>query len=365
MAKVFVLLPVFNRLEYTKRCLRSVFRQTYSNFQVILVDSASSDGTVAYVAKHWPQVIIIQGTPQWWWTKAIVEAVDLSLRLAKKSDYVLLLNNDCFLKAGYLHQILSTARKYPKAIIGSLCVRDDRPSQVVEAGIRIDWPSGLVYGVAQTISNKLGYFRKMEVVNQLDALPGKGTLIPIRVFQQIGNFDLKRLPHYIADYEFANRAKRAGWKLLVDTHAVVKHHFEATGDFSRQQWEKRSYRRAWNLLFGRKSMNNVVDWINFLLVACPRRYLPINLYYAFWRVVNGVLSVWPLYYLRPMLHPLLQFIAKMYHTTKFLTYRTKLLAYRIYLYITQFLTYHLRNWKYITWLKIVQFPDVYLRQRKK
>jgi GT2 family glycosyltransferase len=306
--KVFISLPVHNRISYTKRCLQSIRAQKYKNIETILVDDGSNDGTFGYIRKHHPEVHVIRGDGNLWWTKSIFLATEYALAAAKKDDCILLMNNDCYFGDGYINQLLRTHDKYPKSIIGSINVRSNKPTEVVEAGVRIHWPTGLVYSVAEKISTKLSYYKNMNVVGELDALPGKGTLIPVEVFSLIGNFNYQKLPHYISDYEFMNRAKRAGFDLLVDTKAIVKHHWEATGMKVARGNGVIGYGKAWNLMFGRKSMNNIVDWINFLLLTCPDKYLYLNLYTAFWRTIGGVTRMFPFILLKPLI-PLFTLVA--------------------------------------------------------
>lgn len=338
MATVFAIIPVFNRVNYTKECLDSFTKQTHKDFKVILVDSGSTDGTVNFVKKSYPFVKIIRGNSDWWWTKAMFEGIRWATKNCKTGDFVLEMNNDCHFDKNYLKQLLKTNKKHPSAIIGSLCVKASYPKFVVESGVRIDWTTGCVYGVAWTESNEFSYYQKMKLVTNLDALPGKGTLIPIEVFRKIGSVNVQRLPHYIADYEFTNRAKRAGWELIVDTKAIIKHHWEATGNSSSDRRERNTIRRAVDLLFGRKSMNNIVDWINFLNLACPRELLLRNYYITSWKLIYAIFSIYPLTYLRPILGFLLRSMSHTYHSSR-------LIIYRAGLYISQFDEYHLISGK--------------------
>lgn len=314
--KVFVTLPVHDRLSYTKKCLQSIKAQKYQNIETILIDDGSVDGTFNYVRRNHPEVHVIRGDGNLWWTKATFLGVEYALASAKKNDVVLLMNNDCYFNDDYVEQLLKTHRKHPKAVIGSVNVRSTKTNEVVEAGIRIHWQTGLVYSVAEKISTKLSYYKNMSVVGELDALPGKGTLIPVEVFKKVGNFNYSRLPHYIADYEFTNRAKKNGFDLLVDTKAIVKHHWEATGLKIDQTKSVLGVGTAWNLVFGRKSMNNIVDWINFLLLACPEKYLYLNLYMAFWRVVSGITRIFPFVLLRPLIPIFVFVISSIYNVIK-------------------------------------------------
>jgi len=313
---VYIIIPVFNRWKYTKRCLDSIRSQTYVNICVIVVDDGSTDGTGQKLESTYKGVKVILGNGNWWWTKCMFEGVKMARKSAKKTDFVLEMNNDCFLPKNYLARLICTAKKNPKSLIGSICVRDEKPNVVVEAGIRINWETGLVYGVAPSVSDKLQYFKNMEIVEDIDALPGKGTLIPVRVFSRIGSFDYKRLPHYIADYEFAIRAKRAGFNLIVDTHAILRHCFEATGISSGANVGMFGYKKAFHVLFGRKSMANIVDWITFLIIACPRNLLLINLYMTGWRLIYGLTSFFPFVVFRPLVIPTQNIITKLYQFSR-------------------------------------------------
>jgi GT2 family glycosyltransferase len=329
---IFVIIPVFNRFKFTKKCLTSIFKQKYKNYKVILIDDGSIDGTKNYIRSNFPEVKIIKGDGNWWWTKCMYEGTKYALKTAKSHDYVLEMNNDLYFDSNYFDELIKTSRKHKNSLIGSICVRAVKPTEVVEAGVRIDWPSGLVYGVAQTISNKLSYYKNMEVIDNIDALPGKGTLIPVDVFNKGINFKYKQFPHYIADYEFAINAKNHGYNLLVSTTAIAKHYWEATGISSKDNNEKRSYQRAINLLLGRRSMNNIVDWIKFIHISCPPEYKLRNYYYSFLKIVRALFTVFPFYYLLPVL----PFLAKCYHITR-------LLIYRLYLKVIQFPKYHLNK----------------------
>lgn len=329
--KIFIVLPVFNRLNFTKRCLSAIYNQTYKDFVLVLIDDGSSDGTAEFVQKKYPGTVIIKGTGNWWWTRSMYEGVRYALKKAKPEDYILEMNNDLYFPKTYFSELVSFAKKHKNSLIGSMCVKAQRPHLLVEAGIRIDWATGLVYGVAQTISQDIKYFKNMNYIGDLDALPGKGTLIPIRVIKKIGNFNYKLLPHYIADYEFACRAKRLGFKLLVDTKAVAKHYWEATGIYSTTAEKRISYIRAFSLLFGKKSMNNITDWFIFVILCCPRKYLLRNFMFTGMKLAKAVFSVFPFYYLKPAIKYLL---------IKYL--QLKEVMYVLYLKIKQFPEYHLK-----------------------
>src|SRR5262245_42386395 len=57
---VSVIIVNTNELHHLTRCLPSVASQTYPNYEVLLVDNASSDGSIAYVQQHFPSVRIVR-----------------------------------------------------------------------------------------------------------------------------------------------------------------------------------------------------------------------------------------------------------------------------------------------------------------
>ncbi|KKU74655.1 MAG: hypothetical protein UY01_C0029G0001, partial [Candidatus Nomurabacteria bacterium GW2011_GWB1_47_6] len=127
-------------------------------------------------------------------------------------------------------------------------------------------------------------------------LPGKGTLIPVEVFEKIGNFNYRRLPHYIADYEFFCRAKRNGFKLIVSNKARNYNFAKQTGS-EHLVGRTASYKEVFNLLFGRRSKLNIIDYTNFLLLACPKKYLLPNLNRTLQRFMAYFWMLYPLHYL--------------------------------------------------------------------
>ena len=94
--KIFVVIPVFNNLSLTKKCLGSFASQKYKDFEVIVVDSHSSDQTVPYIRKRYPNYEIVNGESSWWWTKSMYVGVQKALESAKENDFILTMNNDCY-----------------------------------------------------------------------------------------------------------------------------------------------------------------------------------------------------------------------------------------------------------------------------
>ena len=276
---IYIIIPVYNRLEATRECLESLGRQTYRHFKTVLVDDGSTDGTSDYVKENYPDVSILNGDGNLWWAGATNLGVRYSLALCQNDDYVLTLNNDTVLPPGYLEAMISLAKQAPDALIGSIARDHDRSDVCIDEGISIDWLSAKYNKIKNMQGNRPASFYTVS------ALPGRGTLIPVAVFRQIGVYDDTNFPHYAADYDFSLRASKFGYDLLLHPDCFLYSKTNLTGisnihnKISFAAWVK-----SFNSL---KSPNNLTIRFRFGFRHAPLLYRPIFLASDMVRVVLG------------------------------------------------------------------------------
>ena len=220
---IYVVIPVHNRLDSTRECLESLKHQTNHSFEVVLIDDGSADGTSDYISRNFSAVTVMKGDGTLWWTGATNLGVRYVLEHCRDNDYVLTLNNDTVLPANYFETIISLARCAPKALIGSIARDNDRRDVCVDGGVGIRWFS------AKFIKLKAPTEGTSDAFYSVSALPGRGTLIPVRVFHEIGLFDDKYFPHYAADYDFSLRAAKSGYDLLLHPQCYLYSKTQLTG----------------------------------------------------------------------------------------------------------------------------------------
>ncbi|MBC3795361.1 glycosyltransferase family 2 protein [Spirosoma utsteinense] len=199
---------------------------TVTSRPVIVVDHGSTDGTSENINNIFPDVIIITGDNTMWWTAATNLGVRYALDQGASS--ILTLNNDLVVGEDYLQSILNASFVYPNSIIGSVSVNIDNKEHVAFAGIR--W-NKLIAKYTPTIKN-IKSFSDLQLdynIIETDLLPGRGTLFPSAVFEEIGFFDDHKFPHYMADEDLSYRAKKKDYRLLVCVNAIVHSHLSATG----------------------------------------------------------------------------------------------------------------------------------------
>jgi len=98
----------FNGLHYIKGLLESLSSITYPNTEIILVDNASTDGSVAYVRKHFPEVKIIENAENYFFARGN------NIGIARaKGKYYCLINNDVKVDPGFLEPLVELCENHP------------------------------------------------------------------------------------------------------------------------------------------------------------------------------------------------------------------------------------------------------------
>ena len=89
---LFIVIPVFNRKNFTKECLLSLQTQSRKDFSVVVVDDGSTDGTAQMLEKEFPEIIVVKSDGNLFWTAATNLGIQIALE--KGATYVMTLNND-------------------------------------------------------------------------------------------------------------------------------------------------------------------------------------------------------------------------------------------------------------------------------
>ena len=105
--KISVVIVTWNQKDLLKNCLNSLKKQTYKNFQIIVVDNSSEDKTLEFLRKDHPEIKVISLKKNFGFSVA----VNKGIKTSNNSKYIVLLNNDIvadknFIK--YLFESLSS-----------------------------------------------------------------------------------------------------------------------------------------------------------------------------------------------------------------------------------------------------------------
>ncbi|MBK5273828.1 MAG: glycosyltransferase family 2 protein [Desulfuromonadales bacterium] len=210
--KVALVVPVFNAIRDTMTFLYSVSEISYKNYEIILVDDGSSDGTAQKVSEIFPEVRVLKGDGSLWWAGGT--NLGVSDALNRGAEFILTINNDNKVAQDFLDCLVETALINPRCVIKSVGYDLSDRQKICSFGGEIVWWKG---AIEQVIKGAVGACRIVEV----PLANGNSTLIPAQVFREIGFFDEINCPQYHADSEFLLRARKKGYKILVDRESKI------------------------------------------------------------------------------------------------------------------------------------------------
>lgn len=110
MYEVSVIIPNFNGKKYLKDCLDSMRKQDCENFEVILVDNGSEDGSTDYVREVYPEVQVIALKENTGFCTAVNTGIKVST-----GSYVILLNNDTIAEPSFVSSLLKSMKRHQRA----------------------------------------------------------------------------------------------------------------------------------------------------------------------------------------------------------------------------------------------------------
>ncbi len=223
--KLWICIPVHNRVELTLKCLESLHAQDYADYEIVICDDGSTDGTSERIREHFPSVNLLQGDGNLWWTGAINRCVEYVLvHTTDNTDCIVALNDDLEAPSNYLSTLADAASRYPGSIIAS-AEYDINTRRISSVGNRLSWLTAR----GKPIDPLKDCDPNDKTIASISEASGRGTLIPLSIFQKIGLYDERHLPHYGSDYDFSYRASRAGCRVMVCLAAHVFSHTEKTG----------------------------------------------------------------------------------------------------------------------------------------
>jgi GT2 family glycosyltransferase len=218
---VSIIIPVHGQLGYTLNCLHSLaLHETSYAMEIIVIDDASPDASgavlplVAGITYHRNEA-----------NTGFVASCNEGGRIAT-GRYVILLNNDTRVVAGWLDELIGSFSLFPRAgLVGSKLHYADGSLQ--EAG-GIVWRDGRAgnYGRGDD-PNRPDY----SFARQVDYVSGCSIALPVELWRKLGGFDPWFSPAYCEDVDLAFRVREAGFETWFQPQSRIVHYEGKTAGF--------------------------------------------------------------------------------------------------------------------------------------
>ncbi|MHB9155197.1 MAG: glycosyltransferase family 2 protein [Endomicrobiales bacterium] len=212
--KVSIIILTFNQLDMTRQCIESLEKHTKCDYEIIIVDNGSSDGTREYLNALLPAksgLRLIFNDKNLGFSKANNQGIRIA-----EGDYFLLLNNDVILTAGWLERLLACAESDPAVGVAGPCTNHAVGQQVVNAKLELDDPAIQKFACMQLMKNAGNWFETHRII-------GFCLLARREVIEKIGMLDERFGPGGFEDYDFCLRVKQAGYKIMIAGDVFVYH----------------------------------------------------------------------------------------------------------------------------------------------
>ncbi len=221
--QISFLIVNWNGLPVLEECLKSIERTCHDvEYEVLLSDNKSDDGSVSFVRQNFPQVIIFQNK------KNLFFATPTN-NMAKnaKGDFFMLLNNDIILKEGAILTLLKTLQEseqigavvpqllYPDGTIQPSCRRFPTLFSLTMAGLGLDKIFPQKSWKMKDWGHREPRFVKQPMMSAM--------LIKRDCWSDVGELDAEQFPLYFNDVDWCKRAFSRGWKIKFEPSARAIH----------------------------------------------------------------------------------------------------------------------------------------------
>lgn len=214
MIKTAVILTVFNRREVTLKGLRTLYRafeelqneQPYESyhFDIYMTDDGCSDGTADAVKGEFPDVHIIQGDGNLYWSGGMRKAWQTAIHSSEKYDFYLWFNDD--------------AELYENALVIMFDSHSYSDKKSIISGAFCDSKGNASYGGRDRKSNIL---TPHNVLRPIFLMNGNLVLIPNTIVESVGIID-KVFTHSFGDWDYGCRVLENGFGVFLSAEYVGK-----------------------------------------------------------------------------------------------------------------------------------------------
>lgn len=215
--KISVVIPTWNGKKWLKVCLPSLRIQTFKDFEVIVVDNGSRDGSGKYVKKYYPKYKLICLEKNLGFAGGVNRGIE-----ASQGENIVLVNNDMKLDKDFLNQLYLSLQKREVGMVAAKVLQYYHPQLIDSAGDYID-----IVGHGNNIGQGEVDREQYNENTKIFLVTGGACLIRREVLEKVGLLDEDYFA-YFEDVDLCLRAQFCGFKAIFQPKAIAYHVHKAT-----------------------------------------------------------------------------------------------------------------------------------------
>ncbi len=220
---VSVIVVNWNGKAYLGACLTSLYNQTFLDFELIVVDNGSTDGSVEIVRSHFPDCLIIRNTHNYGFARGNNQGIEKA-----KGRYIALLNNDAEADSHWLEELIKVAEEDHRIGMLASKIYLQGGHKIIDNVGHLIYRDGLNRGRGRLEADHGQFDKKEEVLFP----SGCAALYCRKMLEEIGLFD-EDFFAYGDDTDLGLKGRLAGWKCLYVPTAIVFHRYsQSSGSYS-------------------------------------------------------------------------------------------------------------------------------------
>lgn len=244
--KLSIIILSYNTRDLLKQTLASI--PQHSDWEIIVVDNASRDDSVAMVKRDFPQVKLMLNQKNVGFAAGNNQAIQLA-----QGDYLLLLNSDTIVQNNALENMLKKIEQ--DKTIGAMTPKVILPNGAIDLachrGMPTPWRAFTYFSKLEQFFPGLKVFggyhlthEDFNVTHEVEAVSGVAMMVRREVIEQVGLLD-ERFFFYAEDLDWCLRIRQAGWKIVYFPDSVIIHFKSQSGKKNKLDKQKEKIAKAY------------------------------------------------------------------------------------------------------------------------
>lgn len=213
----------YNTKDFLRNCLKSIFENTSRiDYEIFVVDNASSDGSPEMVEREFPQVKLIRNKENAGFSKANNQAFRRAI-----GKHFLLLNPDCLAKKNILYKMVQFMNKHPEVGVAGCKIKNPNGRIEFSAGRSLNLFTEFSLKFRKKLAGSNGYFDRLLTRNynksrEVDWVIGAFLIVCSSAYREVQGMD-ENYFLYFEETDLCKRIKKRGWKIYYNSNCEVLH----------------------------------------------------------------------------------------------------------------------------------------------